>query len=195
MIEACSSCGVIQRYDIQTSESKITYKKCKPLCICKGPRSSLFVLAQEGDLLQLGRKQNESEMKLIRRIDTKEKLINHMCYIENSHLLVLTTDKQIQAINPENGLVIWKFTQDVDKKKLNPNGLCFSPNGQIFVADGWNERLIVLNGETGELIQVMLKDEETGWIYDVFWIRHPPQLILLHENHRTISVYNVNQRN
>ena len=191
VLEACSSCGMIRCYKINNAESKTVYKGCKPLCICKGPDGSVFVMAQKGELLQLKWDDQRKQLELVLKTKTDETLVNGMCLIEEYNTLVLTSTKYIKALNPMSGAVLWEFSQEVERKKLNPHGLCCDMDGRVYIADGWNERLIVLKGESGELKQVLLTDKNTGWIRDVHWINPPPQLTVFHGKLQRVSNYNV----
>ena len=75
-----------------------------------------------------------------------------MCYMEKFSILVISSDQNTKAINPETGSVVWNFTQDVEGKKLDPEGVCCDMDGRVYVADKRNQWLIVLKGNTVELI-------------------------------------------
>ena len=98
--------------------------------------------------------------------------------MEQSNILVFTFDHNIKAINPVTGSAVWEFTQDMEGKELDPRGVCCDVDGRVYVADGGNNAwLIVLNDMTGELLQVLLKDE--GPICDVCITSSPPQLTVI----------------
>ena len=150
----------------------------------------MFVQDVEGKLLQLEWREDREELKLIHRIQTGVKIAWEMCYMEQSNILFITSKQDIKAINPETGSVLWEFTLDAEDKSLDPRRVCHDLDGRIYVADGENKRLILLNGETGELMQVLVKDEKIGWIFEACWTNTAPQLTVHHGGSR-ISTYNV----
>ena len=186
-LEVCRWCEVIRSYNINTTETKTVCAGYKPWTICRGPEGSVFVIDKTGALLQLEWRPEKEELELVHRIQTSEEPGLGICYMEQSNILVMVSDQNIKAINPETGSVVSEFTQDVEGKKLDLRGVSYDLNGRIYVADGHNERLVVLNGETREVIQVSLKDE--GWVFDVCWTSSPPQLTVLHGFY--CSTYNV----
>ena len=186
ILEACGTCEVIRSYNVITSESNTICTGCKLISACKGPESSVFVIDREGELLQLEWREDREKRKTVHRIQTGVKFAlgmwstYGMCYMEQSNILVFTFDHSIEAINPGTGSVVWQFTQNVEGKKLDLCGVCCDLDGRLYLADGKNKRLIVLNGKTGGLLQVLLKDDETGGVYGVCWMSSPPQLTVHH---------------
>ena len=157
--------------------SKIVHKECEPLRMCKGPEGSVFVIDEQGELLQLKWKEEKEELKLVHRIQTG---VSHAWGMwEDSNILVITSDNNIKAINPVTGSVVWKFTEGMKSKELEPWGVCCDLDGRIYVADGSNERLLILDMATGKLIQT-LSDAGSGGMWRVYWMNNPPQLIVCH---------------
>ena len=193
ILEACFECGEIRSYNINTAESKTVYSGCKPRRICKGPEGSVFVIDKTDGLLQLEWRKEKEELDLVHRIQTGMKNAWGICYMEQYKILVITSYHNIKAINPETGSVLWEFTQDEEGKKLFPREVCCDVDGRIYVADGTNEQLIVLNDMTGELIQVLLKDKY--WVFDMCWTSFPPQLTVCHGgNLPRIGIYDVTEQ-
>ena len=179
MLEACDKCRVIIRYNINTAESGIVYNGCKPKAICKGPTNSVFFMTHNGELLQFEWSEESEELKMIHRIQTQLKTVQGTMYMKQYNALVITSGRCIAALYPVTGAVLWEFTQDVEGMILYPRGLSCDDDGQIYVADGFNERLVLLNGKNGDLLQVLLRNEETCWIYDISWTNSPPQITVL----------------
>ena len=189
ILEACSKCKVIRSYNIITAESKTVFTGYKPWKVCKGPESSVFVIIVVGELLQLKWRKEKEELELVHRIHTSVDYAWGICYMEQFNILVITSNYNIKAVNPVTGSVVWQFTQDVEGDELDPRGVCCDMDGRIYMVDGYNYWLILLNGETGEVMQILLKDVQTRRIHDVCWTSSPPQLTVLQENH--FSTYNV----
>ena len=69
ILEGCFECGVIRSYNMNIAAgSKIVHKECEPLRMCKGPEGSVFVIDEQGELLQLKWKEEKEELKLVHRI-------------------------------------------------------------------------------------------------------------------------------
>ena len=102
-----------------------------------------------------------------------------MCYVEQSNILVITSEQNIKAINLGTGSILWEFTQGLEGRELNPEGVCSDTDGRVYVTDGCNEPIIVLHGETGRFIQT-LSEADSVDIWDVYWTSNPPQIALCH---------------
>ena len=191
MLEACWECGEIRSYNINTGACIITYIACKPRNICKGQGSCSYLSSEEGQILKLQSTKEKGEIELVSRIHTHETSTHKLCYTERHRALVLSSTKYMIGLNPVQGHVLWHFQKDVEGKRLNVNGLCCDRDGRVYVADGGNERLIVLNGKTGKLLVVLLKGERTGPIHDVYWTNFSPQLTVLHGFPCKVSIYNL----
>ena len=193
ILEACSECEVIRSYDINTAESKTIYAGYKALMLCKGPEGYMFAADRQGELLLLLWREEKEELVVAEKIQiqTDMQYVRRICYIERSKILVITSHHNIKAINPETGSIRWEFTQDVDDRELDPRGVSYDLDGRVYVADGTNGSIMVLKGETGQLIQVHCMDESMGWLYDVCWTKDPPQLYVHHGDPYVVSTYNI----
>ena len=88
---------------------------------------------------------------------------------------------------------MWEVVGEVAGKEIKPYGVCSDNDGNVFVADGNNERVLVLDSKTGQLLQVLLQEEKTGDIFDVCWTENQPQLTIRHGEPKAIkqiSCYN-----
>ncbi len=65
----------------------------------------------------------------------------------------------------------------VGGKQLDPTRVMCDEIGRVYVADGTNKRIVVLDARDGSFIQEL---KEEGWrdIRDVGWAKLPPQLVV-----------------
>ena len=86
----------------------------------------------------------------------------------------------LKAVRLSNGETEWEVAGLVEGKEMKPYGICSDTEGRIFVADGQNSRVVVLDNQNGECIQSLLMGERMGDVFDVCWTDTQPQLIVRH---------------
>ena len=96
-------------------------------------------------------------------------------------------DQQIFSLNlmvrdKEN---VWKLEGELLRKTIDPQGICSDSSGRLFIADGKNQRILVLDGSTGLGLQA-LELSELGTILDVIWCDRKSQLIVHHKRSNEI---------
>ncbi len=120
-----------------------------------------------------------------------------VCYAETTQgPLLFTThpdEQAIRATHLQSGHTQWQFQGQVDGKKCCPRGLCHGA-GRLYVADGWNARILVLDAATVDFIQ-SIEPPQTWWVCDVAWSEQQPHLVVMdaddndHEDH--ITYFNI----
>ena len=92
-----------------------------------------------------------------------------MCFVPKHDVLVLTSwsPKHIRAIKMSDGLHLWEVVGEVSEGVIDPWGLCSDPSGHVYVCDNANDRILLFDGGSGELLQVLLKEVDTGEVYNV----------------------------
>ncbi len=94
-----------------------------------------------------------------------------ICYHNTGSMgdLVVTSDPflgKISATGLQNKQLEWRLEGEVQGKIVQANQMRSGPNGQLFIADGINQRIITLDGSTGLILQV-LELPQLGGIYGV----------------------------
>ena len=194
ILKACWQCRNVRSYDLNTSNNNIILNGYKLEKICKGPAGFLFAIDGKGELVHLKWRAEKEKLEMVDWMHVKVQNVRGMVYMEQSNILVITSRHNIKAINLVTGSVVWEFTQDVDDKELDPRGVCCDLDGRVYVADGSNGRIILFNGETGEVCQVLLQNDGMGWIYEVFWTNDPPQLTVLHGSPNRVTTHNITEK-
>ncbi len=92
----------------------------------------------------------------------------------------------IQAIDAENGKVIWEVTGEYEGQKICPCGMCTNEKGNIYVADGSNARVLQLSC-TGQIERCLF--ETKGSVINVQWLEM--KLLVYHRDgdQEAITVY------
>ena len=128
--------------------------------------------------------------------DCSVNLYNYQCkylFITTSIINMIHFSGCIQAVRLSYGTVVWDIAGEVAGKEIKPYGVCNDSDGNIYVADSNNERILMLDSKTGELLQVLMQEEKTGDIFDVCWTESQPQLTVRHGDPKSIkqiSCYN-----
>ena len=102
-------------------------------------------------------------------------------------LIILTswkTECSVKAFKLD-GQLVWKESGVLGGISINPHGVCADRRGHIYIADGKNKRVIVLNAEDGKYIQTLLTNEQhgIGLVYSVGWSELNDQRFLI-VNHK-----------
>ncbi len=87
----------------------------------------------------------------------------------------------IVATSLSDKKLIWRLQGEVKGKMIRPNGMDTDDEGRLYVGDGANSRIIVLDGSTGYELQVK-ELPEYGVIVNVLWCNIQHQLIVHHVN-------------
>ena len=114
-----------------------------------------------------------------------------MCYVHTTEYggLVITcsggpcSDGEVRAISLESERLVWSIAGNLGGRNINPRGLCSDQRGLIFVGDGRNGRVLVVNGCKGKLLQVLQPTElENCNVKDVNYCTFTGKLIVRHSN-------------
>ena len=195
IVEICRTCNQMRRYDTACKETPDVFFLQKPRTICSGPQKSFFVVDDVGYLLEIKWPKECKSPTVGRRIKTDANDILGICFIEQHDIVVVTSPVSdspgfVKAVKLGDGTTQWVLLQ-IDERKtersedkyaqrnnpfkdVDPGGLCADDSGNIFVADTGNKLLLLIDGETGGLMQVF--HWRKGYVQDVCWSRNKPQL-------------------
>ncbi len=103
-----------------------------------------------------------------------------ICYIPVHRLIVISSISSIiRAVSCESEKVVWEVKEQVEGVECHTHGMIFSPAlDALFVADGWNTWILVLNPWDESLRQVLPLEREMGVIWEL--CLHNDQLIVNH---------------
>ena len=184
VIEICEKCGKIRAYNINTRVVKSVYGKCQPSQICKGPVETLILLDKYSGVLKLQWLKDSEDLrrKSTKAINVCSLIINAMCYIESLDLLVFTAKSptSISAFCLGKGSRRWQIKGEVLGLDSNFLGLCCDPAGYIYVWNGQNDKMMLLDGKNKEKPkQDFMREEITGKIIAACWTATQEQLTVL----------------
>ena len=120
--------------------------------------------------------ENDNSLELVKF----EKLL-HMCYYVDrlDMLLVISEDKEIEAIKFGSESPIWKLSE-VGGHVFEPDALTSDSEGNVYVGDGANNRILKINGLTGDIVSILLLEKENTMPIDsLFWSDIEPNLTLI----------------
>ncbi len=105
-----------------------------------------------------------------------------MCLAESvtkRKMFVLSSgvNSMIQAIDAENGRIIWEIKGEFGGKQIRPHGMCADDSGHIYVADGSNCRILQLRC-TGEVQKCLFVTKHV--VGDVKWLEKNKKLLVFH---------------
>ena len=195
VLETCHECRQIRSYDIKTGEARGIYSDGKVSTTCLGPPGSLLRVDNTGRLLRLNWDDERQNLKVVHSVQTNITDARQICYIEQHDAVVFVCPSsfRVTTVNLTNGTPMWELTQQqVCGKNIKPTGLCYNVNGHIYVTDRDNKRLLVLNAEKGELLQVVQLAEGKSDIWAVCWTSTQPELTVIHGGGCCIRLYSLN---
>ena len=192
VIESCQECQEIRTYDIRTLTKRVALNYLKSFALSLGPGRSLFFVTVDGRILQL-EWINDVEGFAIERdikMTIKPKKVRKICYLRTHNLIVVLNKCLLYAVRLSDGRPLWKLSESNKGSRFEPSGVTCDTSGRVFVVESCDRWLLVLDGLTGERLQVIRLEECWGLVNDVFWSRRQPQLTVLHDVN-VISYYNM----
>ncbi len=148
------------------SESTITAFSHEHLSfnqMCLLPPNTLLVLAADRAnpskkiFFLTATKSKEPSLFAARNMETYMVEAYGICVVPSSkgpfHNLIIVTAWQrpgcIKAFSAESGEVVWERSGEIAGVQCNPHGVCADRRGHVYIADGKNRRVLVLDAETG----------------------------------------------
>ena len=157
VIESCQECQEIRTYDIRTLTKRVVLKHLKSCAFCLGPGKSLLFLTVEGRILQLEWINEVEGFAIVHNIQMtiKPKKITKLCYLKQHNFLVVLNKGLLYAVRLEDGRPLWKLSESNKGSRFEPSGVTCDTSGHVFVVESCDRWLLVLDGLTGERLQVI----------------------------------------
>ncbi len=189
----------IQLYSFTTGEMRPGYLRTNPetgehatKTLCRGIKGELIACSGKGDITLFHI--TNSCVKVKKAIQSKA-MINakHVCHMkvpEHGKVMVSSTgtryeNGELQATSMATQQPIWILSGMVEGCLFNPRGLCVDCRGLLYVADGHNHRILVLQAGSGTVLQTLQPPELRGqMIRNLAWCNTSSQLIVQHDYHR-----------
>ena len=203
VLESCGICEVIRNYNIHTGQCSIAYKGCSLYRISHGPTSSILAFwhglrhfeLPHPRLSMIKWDTERHELHIDRSVYLRGGLVQ-MCYSELFNMLVAILPMgEIEALRLESQAAIWKLSDpiwklsgDVDGLTMKPDVITSDHDGNIYVGDGPNNRILKISSMTGDVRTIIpLKEENNQEMDGLFWTHNGPCLIVIRGD--TISNY------
>ena len=184
VIEICESCEKMRAYNITTRVVKSVYVKCQPMQICKGPGKTLLLLDKYKLILKLEWLNDKADMrrKSTKTISVHSLIINAMVYVESLDLLVYTAKypRCITAFCLGKGSRQWELKGKILGLTADFLGLCCDSAGYIYVWNGQNDKMMLLDGKSKKKPkQDFTREDITGKIIAACWTATQEKLTVL----------------
>ena len=171
-IESCLACEEIYAHNINTGESFSVHKGSKIVRMCDGPAGTLLVVdGSDPDRLKifklkLDKTQHEAQLVFIQNMHYRsEQEPLRFCYAECHDILMCTVkDKkedqgyEIKAARLGSETIVWRLFGSVDSLIIKPESMTFDSEGNAYIDDLQNNRILKINSLTGEILSILLLD-------------------------------------
>ena len=194
--ESCSTCDEIYAHNINTGESSSVHEGSKIHRMFGGPDGSLLLFTKDWKLFKLNwdKTQGGAESVFVQDIPPETvQFLFDLCYVECHDIFMYTVkdvkeDYEIIAVKLGNETIVWRLSGPVDGLVIKPESLTCDPEGNAYVSDRGNYRILKINSLTGEVLSI-LQFEERMVIYAMRWSITEPDLTLLDESKWQMSTY------
>ncbi len=210
---SCGRCNTVKVVDTRTHEvvsvytpvyiHQCIYTGCELWAMCTAGEGSLLIWDNNSQsVIQLKFNEQRKELYEVRRVKLTGDYVLCMCYMPHTDLLILSRggyNGVVQAVKLHGDAgqpPVWQLEGKVLGKKIDPAGVSCDSEGRVYVADGPNRRVLLLNGYTGEVIQQLLQDAGLERVLRVCCLSDPHQLLVYHNppphhNSPTLSLFNI----
>ena len=182
VLDLCSLCEEIRAYSINTKRRFVVYKDSNMIRMFDGPAGSLLVLDSYIRLYKLNLDEYPSRAVFLRELPSKmlNKRFLRFCYVDYFNILLYTVEREqhyeIMAIKVEGGNILWRLFGPVAGCVIQPKFITCDPDGNAYVSDRRNNRILKINSLTGDVLSILLVDEEQQEIESICWSNTEPNL-------------------
>ena len=201
VLETCLRCEEIRANNIDTAKS---FPVCqgKFIRMCDGPDGSLLIGDRCYKLFKLewDAEQRETQLNYIRQFHKDPgKTFLRFCYVECHDILLCTletkekgTYDEIIATKLESGSTVWRLFGPVDGCLIKPVCITCDTDGNAYVSDRRNNRIMKINALTGEVLSILLMEEGSrDIIWSMRWSNTEPNFTCHLKGINGISTYSV----
>ncbi len=188
----CRKCDLIRQVDLLSGKLSVVFKGEEGEAadtrnylgvMCTGEEGEMYVVhSVRGSVSILQLDCSTTLFRVKKTIQTGMERYHSICYIPIHRLIVITHpihgNNYIRAVSCESGEVAWEVKGQLKGLLCHPHSMTFSPTlDSLFVGDGINSRILVLDPWDGSLRQVLPLDQKMG---SVQLGLHNDQLIVRH---------------
>ena len=197
VLESCSTCEEIRAYNIKTTGKQIVHRGSKIIRLFDGPDGSLIVVDMRGALSRLVWEKGpleEVRLEYIREVPSKrfQKEFVRLCYVECHGVLICTVkdreeDYELLAVRLGSRSIAWRLFGPVEGRLFQPGSETCDSDGNAYVSDRMTNRILKIDGLTGEILSILLVEDGDKMIQSMRWSNTVPNLIL--SRGKQISTY------
>ena len=197
VFESCAKCKEIRAYNINTAETFTVHKGSKIIRMCEGPAGSLLVVDNNGGIWKLHwdrKTQDQTQPVFIQYYPRRTgKSPLKFCYAECHDIFMLIMkdteeeDYEIIAVKLGSESIVWRLYGPVDGYVIKPESITCDIDGNAYVGDRATNRILKIDGLTGEILSILLFELEEIRIQSIRWTNTEPNLTLLEG--KLISTY------
>ena len=194
ILECCNICKEIFAHNINTSERFSVHKGTRIVRMCEGPARSLLAVEVNRRLHKLDWNKPQQTAQLVVVQDTPltigigKKPLKY-CYAECNDIFMYTVwckrvDKghEIIAVKLGSNTIVWRLFGPVDGHVIKVYCIACDTDGNAYVGDQGRSRILKINSLTGEILSILLFEEEMTKIHQICWSNREPNLTFRMEN-------------
>ena len=188
---SCCECKSILLYSKTDSDPITAYTQSRsdlasPYAMYHGPDNTILAISHKGgsrEVLVYDVTSAPFTLKDRMSLDVDMPLdIHYMETEQHGRIVILSNkwNKEISAHSIESKALVWKIeNKEIDGKVFQPYGMCSDPEtGTLYVGDRENDRLIIIEPNTGE---VSTKVPGVKYINNIAWCPVQPHLVVRHD--------------
>ncbi len=201
---ACDApnCGQISLYNPNTKNTALTYRARNEDQFCPGAMTH----GPHHTIVAVNNRPGSHSLTVLDIANPEITLKQHIpCTIDVPNSIVLTreglviaskcTDNIVSATSLSSGQMAWVTGREPIAGKLcEPCGLALDQDGRLFIADGNNSRIVILEASTGAWLQTLMMPG-LGKIIDISWNQLSSQIAVRHHvtysDRECLSTYQV----
>ena len=190
-LECCNICKEIFAHNINTLERFSVHKGTKIIRMCEGPAGSLLAVELNRRLHKLEKDKTQQKAQLVVVQDTPltvsigKKTLKY-CYAECNDIFMYTVRRkrvdeghEIIAVKLGSNTIVWRLFEPADSHVYC---IACDTDGNAYVGDQGRSRILKINSLTGEILSILLFEEEMTKIHQMCWSNKEPNLTLKTEN-------------
>ena len=187
--ESCSTCDEIYAHNVNTGGSSSVHKGSKIHRMCDCHAGSLLVMNTDSELhrLRWDKAQHKAQLAFVQNIPRPGKRPLRLCHVE-CHAILMCTMKdweedqgyEIIAVKLRSNTIMWRLYGPVDGHIIKPESMTCDSDGNGYISDQRNNRILKINSLTGEILGILLLEEKEIW--SMRWSNREPNLTLWEYN-------------
>ena len=151
--------------------------------MCNGEPGTLFTIDMDSGTVSV-LDCTKTDFRLKRKLYTKVKYVDNMCYIPSHKLLIISSsypDRTV-AVRESNGSPVWEVMGKINGEEYNQTGgLVYLPQvDMILVGDWGTKRIKVVDAASGYVVQIVELKAAGGLIRLIQLHVRDKQLIITH---------------